>query len=304
MPLTIHVIIIVIIINTMPYTAQVHVTPTKADVPSQLNPIIVDVCAKAIAARGAFTIALSGGSLPALLSSMNDSFESAKVDPQYEKWHVLLADERCVLSTHEDSNLGSLQAKLFSAISVPSNQIHGIDETLLPSSSSPSTNDDAKLTTSAIAEQYETVVKKVLDQSGGMLDLAVLGFGPDGHTCSLFPGHDLLKESTKWVAPITDSPKPPPNRITLTLPVLNERTRTVIFCGAGGSKLPIIRAMWKTQANDASGVFATELVDPAPYPCAMVRPAATKSSAAEGQHQHRLFWVVDADAAIASSSTS
>jgi 6-phosphogluconolactonase len=123
------------------------------------------------------------------------------------------------------------------------------------------------------------------------LDIAVLGFGPDGHTCSLFPEHALIQPnqpSDIWVAPIDDSPKPPPQRITLTLPVLTQKTDYIIICGAGGSKQPIISKVCaslsgKTEMDGATQYEGT-IAQPPPYPCAMVIPQAS------------LTWVLDKDA--------
>jgi 6-phosphogluconolactonase len=74
-------------------------------------------------------------------------------------------------------------------------------------------------------------------------DLILLGIGEDGHTCSLFPGPDsAISEGAGWVAYVQNSPKPPPNRITLTYAVLNHAAR-VAFVATGPGKVDVLRTV-------------------------------------------------------------
>jgi len=272
------------------YNAKLLIAPSKSSIADVLSDPIIQSCKSALHSRDAFTVALSGGSLPSFLQTLPQAFEQAGVDPQWEKWHVLLADERCVVATDADSNLGSIQSNFTNLVPIPKSQVYGIDEALLGGS------------TEAVAAAYEKkVLKPLLKKCGGMLDCVLLGFGPDGHTCSLFPNHPLLSEQTRLVAPIDDSPKPPSSRVTLTFPVLNKLSRQIIFCGAGSSKCPILDAVFESTIeverpkNLADGAKALKVVmaDPAPYPCGMVRTE---------QGGDDLVWIVDA-AAVTISAT-
>jgi len=84
--------------------------------------------------------------------------------------------------------------------------------------------------------------------------------GPDGHTASLFPHHPLLHENTAWVASIADSPKPPPERITFTLPVLNN-AHSVAFVASGEAKKEMLHRI--IEADDVpEGELPSKLVRP------------------------------------------
>lgn len=185
---------------------------------------VAQLSAEAIAVRGRFVIALSGGSLPKLLGPAL----AAESQINWSAWHVCWSDERCVPLDHPDRNYTLAKQYLFDHVAIPPNQIYNPDTSLDPSTT---------------AAAYQTTLAQRFFSSPPRLparfDLILLGLGEDGHTASLFPGHPLLQETERWVAPIFDSPKPPPERITLTLPVLNSACH-VAFITAGASKAEIL----------------------------------------------------------------
>jgi 6-phosphogluconolactonase len=113
-----------------------------------------------------------------------------------------------------------------------------------------------------VASDYEATIRQKLNTPVGVpsFDLLLLGVGPDGHTASLFPGHELLTENNRLVAFIKDSPKPPPQRITMTFPLINN-ARHSIFAVPGSGKADIIKQIFADKVNlPAGSVKALEKV--------------------------------------------
>jgi len=185
-------------------------------------------------AKPKFTIALSGGSLPKQLSSL-----IGRSGVKWDKWQVFYADERVVPLTHPDSNHKLCMEALFDDERVnPKPVIHTINESILEANEAEMLED--------IADDYEKqLIAEFASKDSArfpVFDLILLGIGPDGHTASLFPGHELLAEEDSWVAYLSDSPKPPPSRITLTYPVINHANR-VAFVATGEAKKDILQTI-------------------------------------------------------------
>jgi len=165
---------------------------------------IATAVAAARATSGAAHLCLAGGSTPRrcyqLLGPLLDSWENV---------HLWYGDERCVPPEDPEANVRMVREALVAPGSVE-HRMHG---ELGPDAGA-----------AAYAEELGDTV----------MDLTVNGLGPDGHTASLFPHHPLLDE-TATVAGISDAPKPPPQRVTLTLPTLNNSLRLVLLV-AGADK--------------------------------------------------------------------
>lgn len=178
------------------------------------------------------TIGLTGGSLIKLLSAgVNKKRESFL--KYSSKLKFFFADERFVSFTDVESTYKSyLDLNFFNDLNIPQENIYPIN---------PNLSDVQQC-----ADDYERLLKPLLNTSTNGFDILILGLGPDGHICSLFPGHELFtnKTHTRVVMPISDSPKPPPNRVTLTLPIVNNSTHA-FFCTYGESKAAILNKIIK-----------------------------------------------------------
>ncbi|CAN1314158.1 Probable 6-phosphogluconolactonase 1 [Linum perenne] len=112
------------------------------------------------------------------------------------------------------------------------------------------------------ADDYEFAIRQLVKTSDcPKFDLILLGMGPDGHVASLFPNHPALNEKEEWVTFITDSPKPPPERITFTLPVINSASNVAIVA-TGESKADALHLAISNAAGPDGSLLPARMVQP------------------------------------------
>lgn len=222
---------------------------------------LVDCAAQAVAERGAFHIALAGGSTPRQLYRTLAEEEFAERMP-WSSVHIWFGDERAVPPDHPDSNFRMAHQALLGRVPVPPEQVHPMDA--------------ARADLESAAEEYaHRLATEVPSSPGGVpvLDVVLLGLGEDGHTASLFPDTEALHETRRTVVPVfVDSLRA--LRLTLTYPILNV-ARRVVFLVSGAAKADVLRRVL------------------APDPAAVPLPAQRLAPAGD------LMWFVDQAAAAA-----
>lgn len=184
---------------------------------------VVESAQTAIDARGAFSIALSGGSTPRELH-LKLASPPLVDEVDWSRVHVFFGDERCVPPDDAQSNYRMARETLLSRVPIPPEQVHRMRGELPP--------DEA-------AQRYEAELQRFFDTEPPRLDLILLGMGDNGHTASLFPGLRAVHEQQRWVVAEYVA-EVGMWRITLTPLILN-LAREVVFLVAGAAKADMLR---------------------------------------------------------------
>lgn len=210
---------------------------------------IIAACARdAIAVRGNFSMAVSGGRTPWVMLR-----ELAAESLPWQKVHIFQIDERVAPAGDPDRNLTHLQASLLTHAPIPPENIHAmrVEESDLDSA----------------ASKYSETLKKFCG-TPPVLDLAHLGMGPDGHCASLVPNDSVLNVNDRDVA-MTAGAYQGRRRMTLTYPMIN-RSRKILWLITGADKASMLPRMLRGDTSIPAGRIlqdrATVLADKAANP--------------------------------------
>jgi 6-phosphogluconolactonase len=191
---------------------------------------LIGVLDAAIAARGRALIVLTGGGNGNRLMGYLAA-QAARVD--WTNVHLFWGDERYVTEDDDERNEKQAHEALLDHVDIPARNVHA-----MPASDG---EFDSDLAAAALAYEQLLAANAEPGDPAPNFDVHLLGVGPEGHINSLFPDTPAVRETSRLVVGVEDSPKPPPRRITLTLPAI-QRSREVWLLVSGAEKAEAVAA--------------------------------------------------------------
>lgn len=208
---------------TIPQLCRWYLFPSEQSLQAEAASMVAHAAERAIAASGAFRLVLAGGNTPRSLYR-----RLCALNTHWGAWHVYFSDERCLPASDPGRNSRMAQEVWLDHVAIPPAQIHPIP---------------AEMGAKSAAAAYSATLRQV-----GEFDLVLLGLGEDGHTASLFQGHDWGSDADSPAAlAVFDAPKPPPDRVSLSARRLSQ-AKQVLFLVAGESKREAV-LNWRAGAN-------------------------------------------------------
>ncbi len=200
----------------------VEVLPATADAADVAARMIAEVLRRA----GPTHLLLAGGTTPRAAY--------ARLTHLVEDWssvHLWFGDERYVPPDHPDANAAMVAESLIAKISIPHENLH-----LVPT----------HLALADAAARYAAELAATVEHDGHgtpALDVVLLGLGEDGHIASLFPHSPGLAANAPNAIPVNDAPKPPPRRVSVSLPVINAATTRIVLATGTGKAAAVAAAL-------------------------------------------------------------
>ena len=188
-------------------------------------------CHQAIAKRGRFTVALSGGNTPKRTYELLATPAFSK-NISWKKVFLFWSDERFVSHKSPDSNYNMVKKSLLDHIGIPLKNISPVPVTGNPEQ---------------CACQYEATIKKYYNNKQAIFDWILLGTGNDGHTASLFPHSPVLNENRKLIKQVW-LPEKKSWRISFTYPLIN-KAKQIILLVSGKEKMHVVNAVFTKRAK-------------------------------------------------------
>jgi 6-phosphogluconolactonase len=214
---------------------NIEVLANSGSVAERAASIIADDAWEAIAARGLFVMAVSGGHTPWIMLRW---LAAARIP--WRAIHIVQVDERVAPAGHADRNLTHLRESLLSNARLPPDQLYAM----------PVESADLE----AAAASYAATLRRIAGESP-VIDPVHLGLGPDGHTASLVPGDPVLDVDSADVA--LSGPYQGRRRMTLTYPILN-RARRILWVVTGDEKAGMVNRLLDGDRGMPAGRVASD----------------------------------------------